>query len=169
MVMEKHTVILEKDFVVIGGGLAGVCAAISAARHGLRVALCQDRSVLGGNSSSECRVWACGATAMGFNRYADETGIIIELLQENLRRNPDGNPHLWDALLLDRMRAHKGDSPRSRTADKYVAVELSDREIDEIESARPVQAEKVGGLFGLEALREAAARQQSAKYTKIDE
>ena len=107
MGMEKHTVILEKDFVVIGGGLAGVCAAISAARHGLRVALCQDRSVLGGNSSSECRVWACGAAAMGFNRYADETGIISELLQENLRRNPDGNPHLWDALLLDRVWAEE--------------------------------------------------------------
>ncbi|MBO4298806.1 MAG: FAD-dependent oxidoreductase, partial [Clostridia bacterium] len=105
--MEKRIVSLEKDFVVIGGGLAGVCATLAAARHGLRVALCQDRSVLGGNSSSECRVWACGATGMGFNRYADETGIISELLQENLRRNPEGNPHLWDALLLDRVWAEE--------------------------------------------------------------
>lgn len=44
------------DLVVIGGGVAGTCAAISAARLGLRVALVQDRPVLGGNNSSEVRV-----------------------------------------------------------------------------------------------------------------
>lgn len=44
------------DFVIIGGGMAGTCAAISAARLGLKVALVQDRPVLGGNNSSEVRV-----------------------------------------------------------------------------------------------------------------
>ncbi len=44
------------DFVVVGGGIAGECAAISAARLGLKVALIQDRYVLGGNNSSEIRV-----------------------------------------------------------------------------------------------------------------
>lgn len=44
------------DFVVVGGGVAGTCAAISAARLGLKVALIQDRPVLGGNNSSEVRV-----------------------------------------------------------------------------------------------------------------
>ncbi|MDP4209130.1 MAG: FAD-dependent oxidoreductase [Bacteroidota bacterium] len=44
------------DFVVVGGGMAGICAAISAARLGLKVALIQDRPVLGGNNSSEVRV-----------------------------------------------------------------------------------------------------------------
>jgi hypothetical protein len=44
------------DFVVTGGGVAGTCAAISAARQGLQVALIQDRPVLGGNNSSEVRV-----------------------------------------------------------------------------------------------------------------
>lgn len=44
------------DFVVLGGGMAGTCAAISAARLGLKVALIQDRPVLGGNNSSEVRV-----------------------------------------------------------------------------------------------------------------
>jgi hypothetical protein len=44
------------DLVVIGGGMAGTCAAISAARLGLKVALVQDRPVLGGNNSSEVRV-----------------------------------------------------------------------------------------------------------------
>lgn len=49
------------DLVVVGGGLAGICAAITAARLGLKVALIQDRPVFGGNSSSEVRVWAGGA------------------------------------------------------------------------------------------------------------
>lgn len=48
------------DFVVVGGGLPGTCAAVAAARRGLRVALVQDRPVLGGNASSEIRVWSAG-------------------------------------------------------------------------------------------------------------
>jgi hypothetical protein len=51
----------EFDFVVTGGGIAGTCAAITAARLGLKVALVQDRPVLGGNNSSEVRVWLQGA------------------------------------------------------------------------------------------------------------
>jgi hypothetical protein len=51
----------EFDFVVVGGGMAGTCAAIAAARLGLKVALVQDRPVLGGNNSSEVRVWLQGA------------------------------------------------------------------------------------------------------------
>ena len=51
----------EFDFVVIGGGLSGMCAAVAAAREGLRVALVQDRAVLGGNNSSEIRVQLGGA------------------------------------------------------------------------------------------------------------
>ena len=48
--------IQEFDFVVIGGGMAGTCAAIAAARLGVQVALVQNRPVLGGNNSSEVRV-----------------------------------------------------------------------------------------------------------------
>ena len=44
---------INTDLLVAGGGMAGVCAAIAAARQGLRVALVQDRPVLGGNASSE--------------------------------------------------------------------------------------------------------------------
>ncbi len=51
----------EYDFVVTGGGIAGTCAALAAARLGLKVALVQDRPVLGGNNSSEVRVWLQGA------------------------------------------------------------------------------------------------------------
>ena len=52
---------LNVDLVVVGGGLSGVCAAVVAARENLKVILIQDRPVLGGNSSSEVRLWALGA------------------------------------------------------------------------------------------------------------
>ena len=50
------------DLVVVGAGLAGICTAISAARNGITVALVQDRPVIGGNASSEVRVWPEGHT-----------------------------------------------------------------------------------------------------------
>ena len=60
------------DFCVVGGGLAGLCAAVSAARHGAKVALVQERPMLGGNASSEIRMWVCGAHGEN-NR---ETGLV---------------------------------------------------------------------------------------------
>ena len=48
------------DLCIVGGGMAGICAAIAAARHGTKVALMQDRPVFGGNASSEIRMWICG-------------------------------------------------------------------------------------------------------------
>ena len=91
------------DFCVIGGGLAGVCAAVAAARQGLKVVLVQDRPVLGGNASSEVRLWALGATShMGNNnRWSREGGVIDEILVENLYRNPEGNPVIFDTVVLD--------------------------------------------------------------------
>ncbi|WP_041524552.1 FAD-dependent oxidoreductase [Gilvimarinus agarilyticus] len=96
---------LSTDVVVAGGGLAGVCAAISAARAGSRVILVQDRPVLGGNASSEVRLWALGATShMGNNnRYSREGGLIDEVMLENTYRNPMGNPLIFDAVLLDKV------------------------------------------------------------------
>ncbi|WP_172255678.1 FAD-dependent oxidoreductase [Saccharibacillus deserti] len=101
--MRNETV--QSDITVIGGGLAGVCAAIAAARLGRTVSLVQNRPVLGGNSSSEVRVWVCGATAHGLNRYARETGIMGELFVENQYRNPEGNPYLWDLTVLEAVKA----------------------------------------------------------------
>ena len=51
---------VEADFVVVGGGLPGTCAAVAAARRGLKTVLVQDRPVLGGNASAEIRVWCAG-------------------------------------------------------------------------------------------------------------
>lgn len=103
---ELRTVSHDADLVVVGGGLAGTCCAITAARHGLRTVLVQDRPVLGGNASSEVRLWILGATAhMGNNcRWARESGVIGELMVENMARNPEGNALLVDALLLEMCR-----------------------------------------------------------------
>ena len=97
----------EDDVVVVGGGPAGVAAAIAAARNGARVALINNRPVLGGNSSSEIRVWIVGGTAHGAQKFARETGIMGELFLENQWRNPEGNPILWDHVLLDFVRAEE--------------------------------------------------------------
>ncbi|MFK3672006.1 FAD-dependent oxidoreductase [Leifsonia aquatica] len=104
--MQQQTV--TSDVTVIGGGLAGVAAAIAAARAGATVALINNRPVLGGNSSSEIRVWVCGATAHGAQKYARETGIMGELFLENQYRNPEGNPYFWDQVVLDAVRAEPG-------------------------------------------------------------
>ena len=68
----------EFDLVVVGGGLAGTCTAISAARQGLSVALVQDRPVLGGNGSSEVRVWPEGHTRK--EPYPHVGEIVEEIL-----------------------------------------------------------------------------------------
>jgi hypothetical protein len=68
------------DFIVVGGGLAGTCAAISAARNGAKVALVQDRPVLGGNGSSEVRVWPEGHTNK--EPYPHIGDIVSEILPD---------------------------------------------------------------------------------------
>lgn len=113
--MKKNSVVLKRrelekkclkaDLAVVGGGLAGVCCAITAARAGVKVVLLQDRPVLGGNASSEVRLWVLGATShMGNNnRWAREGGAIDEILVENLYRNPEGNPLIFDTVLLEKV------------------------------------------------------------------
>jgi hypothetical protein len=116
---------LTADLVVIGGGLAGVCCALTAARAGTRVVLVQDRPVLGGNASSEVRLWVLGATShMGNNnRWAREGGAIDELLTENLYRNPEGNPLIFDTILLEKIRLEPNITLLLNTA--VLAVEKS--------------------------------------------
>jgi hypothetical protein len=88
------------DIVVAGGGVAGVCAALAAARQGSTVSLITDRPVLGGNSSSEIRVWTRGASGGG-SLFCEEMGILGELKMRNLYVNPEFNVVLWDDVLLD--------------------------------------------------------------------
>jgi hypothetical protein len=93
-----RTIERHYQLVVIGGGLAGVCAAVTAARMGIRTALVQDRPVLGGNASSEIRVPPVGANQCNF-AYSRETGLVEELFLNNLRRNPTWSPEGWNLEL----------------------------------------------------------------------
>ena len=71
---EIMTKTIKAQLTVVGGGFAGVTAAISAARLGIDTVLVTNRAVLGGNSSSEIRVWTRGAAWAG-NLYAEEMGV----------------------------------------------------------------------------------------------
>lgn len=90
------------DVVVIGGGVAGVCAALASARHGAQTLLVHDRPVLGGNASSEFRMHICGADRHASRPNLRETGILEEILLEVKRTNH--NPDFWalDAVLWEK-------------------------------------------------------------------
>ncbi|MBK8980180.1 MAG: FAD-dependent oxidoreductase [Planctomycetes bacterium] len=110
------------DLVVVGGGYAGIAAALSATRMGCRVALVQDREVLGGNGSSEVRVWAKGGTRRGL---FPQLGEIVEEFADHASASPGradefgddrkmalvhAEPHI-DLLLghrVDRVEQHDG-------------------------------------------------------------
>ena len=96
------TVKHDCDLCVVGGGLGGILAAVSAARHGAKVVLMQDRPVLGGNSSSEIRMWVSGAGSRV--RNLQETGIMEEILLENMHRNPSKNFSIWDSILYEKVK-----------------------------------------------------------------
>ena len=93
--------LLKKEYrtqlCVVGGGLAGLATAVSAARHGAKVILIHDRPVLGGNASSEIRMWVGGAKGKD-NR---EGGLVEEWMLENYFFNPNAKFTLWDTVLYD--------------------------------------------------------------------
>lgn len=100
----KKYIEYSADICVIGGGFAGMCAAISAARHGRNVVIIHDRPVFGGNASSEVRMWPMGAH--GKNRR--ETGLFEEIILNNMHRNPTRNYPIWDSVLFEAVRMQKG-------------------------------------------------------------
>ena len=80
---------VQYDFVVVGGGIAGICAAISAARADCRVALIQNRPVLGGNNSSEVRVGLSGLIRQ--EPYPNLGNLVDQI-------SPVGHWTIWDAM-----------------------------------------------------------------------
>ncbi len=89
----------EFDVCVIGGGMAGMCAALAAARNGAKTALVHDRPVFGGNASSEVRMWICGA----HGKHNKETGLLEEIQLENQYQNPSLNYSIWDGVLYGKI------------------------------------------------------------------
>ena len=98
----------EYDVVVVGGGIAGVCASIAAARTGARTALVHERPVLGGNASSEVRMHIVGATCHGDRPNARETGILEEILLENKARNPTYSFTVLDTVMWEKTALQPG-------------------------------------------------------------
>ncbi len=96
---------LKFDLVVIGAGMSGISAAITAARQGVKVCLLCDRPVLGGNASSEIRMWIRGASA--HFPYYKEGGLCEEIALDNAYYNPDMTYPLWDMVLLEKIRQEK--------------------------------------------------------------
>ncbi len=78
----------DYDLVVVGGGMAGCCAALSAARYGCKVALVQNRPVLGGNNSSEIRV---GLSGLIYQEPYPKLGKLVDEL------GSVGHWTLWEA------------------------------------------------------------------------
>lgn len=93
----------ETELCIVGGGMSGITAAIAAARHGTKVVLMQDRPVLGGNASSEIRMWIRGAHGENLR----ETGILEEIALENIYRNPQLNFSVWDSVLYGKVKEEK--------------------------------------------------------------
>ncbi len=91
------------DLVVIGGGYGGLGSAIAAARMGAKVALIQNRQVLGGNGSSEIRVWAKGELPPSEYPLAD----IIREIQDTASASPAAAGEFVDDKKEDVVRAEK--------------------------------------------------------------
>jgi hypothetical protein len=132
--------------------LAGVCAAIAAARLGRTVSLVNNRPVLGGNSSSEVRVWVCGATGHGANHNAREGGIMGEMFVENQFRNPEGNPYYWDLVVLDTVRAEPN-----------ITVFLN-TDVREVQASGPEDDRRIESVTGWMMGSERSIRYESPLY-----
>ena len=103
---EPHMTLVEMacDVLVAGGGMAGVCAAVAAARNGAKVVLVQDRSRLGGNASSEVKMHIVGADIHGGRPGWREGGLIEEFRLDDAVNNPHRSWELWDLLLFDKVK-----------------------------------------------------------------
>ncbi len=99
--------VIKCDLCVIGGGMAGMSAAIAAARSGLDVVIMHERAVFGGNASSEIRMWICGA----LREDNKETGLMEEIALENYYRNPTKSWPIWDTVLYDFIHREKNITP----------------------------------------------------------
>jgi hypothetical protein len=94
---------LACDVLVAGGGMAGVCAAVAAARNGAKVVLVQDRSRLGGNASSEVKMHIVGANHHKSRPGWREGGLLEEFRLDDAANNPQRSWELWDLLLYDKV------------------------------------------------------------------
>lgn len=168
---------LHTQLLVAGGGISGVAAALAAARNGARVILCQDRSVLGGNASSEVRMHILGASPRGkeLQTEARESGILEEIMLECAVRNPQFSASMLDLILYEKCREEKNLTLMLNTA--IVGVRMDGNRIvsvyanresteDRYEIAAELFADCTGdGRLGFEAGAEfTTGREASGEY-----
>jgi hypothetical protein len=128
------------DLVVVGGGISGTCAAISAARNGMRVALVHERSALGGNSSSEVRLYP--EDTCGFSTWIKEAGILDEISVEERVRNWEPyieglmNSH-WDLVLYEWVK-------REKTLTLFLNTTMREVEMTDASHIRAIHGAQLG-------------------------
>ena len=131
----KDVIRKEYELVVVGGGLSGMCAAIAAARLGAKVALIQNRPVLGGNNSSEIRMHVCGASLMARRPDARETGLIEEIQEINRARNLNHSWSIYDTVLWEVTRFQEG-------LDLYMNTHMTEVHVED-GAIRSIRAEQL--------------------------
>lgn len=135
---EVTDVMEPADVCVVGGGMAGYCAALAAAREGARTVLIHDRPVFGGCGSTEMRVPFSGAGS--HNPSSNETGIILELLNEERATSPHSPGYGmvnagWDLILYDKARSEPSLTFLLNTSVRRVRMD----------------GERIGSVFGYQA------------------
>jgi hypothetical protein len=151
-----QTQVIEPDLLVAGGGMAGICAAIAAAREGIKVVLVQDRSVLGGNASSEVRMHIVGADIHGQRKGWRESGLIEELRLEDAFRNPTRSHPLWDLILYEKVLAEPNITLLLDT--DVVGVELDKPALTGLDADRPPRTQRMYEFRGPRDVRIRSAR-----------
>lgn len=123
----------EYDLVVVGGGIAGCCAAITAARLGCKVALIHDRPVLGGNNSSEVRVGLSGLIMQepytNLGNLMDELGGVGYWTNREAKRDPNSERSKQISAILEKhpeKLTHNAGPASNYEDDKKLALVLAE-------------------------------------------
>ncbi|HHV60075.1 MAG TPA: FAD-dependent oxidoreductase [Clostridiaceae bacterium] len=136
------------DVVVVGGGMSGLCAAIASARQGAKTALIHDRSVYGGNASSEVRLHVSGASCHWGKKNAAETGILMELQLDNKYLNYNFNFSIWDGVLWSKVKNTENlDSYMNTTMDRVISDGAEIKSIQCYQMTTETRYEFTAGIF----------------------
>jgi hypothetical protein len=141
----------EYDFIVVGGGMAGICAAVSAARLGCKVALIQNRPVLGGNNSSEVRVGLSGLIYqepyINLGSLVDEIGGIGHWTLWEAQQDPSSERSKKIIDIIEKhpeKKEHNAGPPTNYADDKKLAVVQGEENLSLFLNTHVMAAEKNG-------------------------
>lgn len=141
----------EYDLVVVGGGIAGCCTAITAARLGCKVALIQNRPVLGGNNSSEVRVGLSGLIMQepypNLGNLMDELGGVGHWNIREAKQDPDSERSKQIMAIVKKYpdkKVHNAGPASNYDDGKKLALVLAEPDIDLFLSTHVTDVEKEG-------------------------